>query len=325
MSSKNKKIDKRLDKDVVDQKKSSVQSKNKTAKKTTKAKSTSLVSQDPLQKYINEIKNIPTLSREEEKELALKFEQGDESAGYKLVVSNLRLVVKIAREYHKNLHTILDLIQEGNLGLLEAVNKFDPYKEVRFPSYAVYWVRAYMLRYLINNMRLVKIGTTQAQRKLFYNLNKEKDKLEAEGFFPEAKLLAERLNVKESEVVEMEQRLSLPDLSVDSKIKNDSDSHATYHSVLSDDSASVEDEIVGEDFKKKIREVIEQFKEGVSERDKAIIEFRLFSNEPKTLQQIAEEFSLSRERIRQRETELKKELKDHLEEKLNISSSFFMD
>jgi len=184
-----------------------------------------LVPYDPLQRYLAEIKRTRRLSREEEKDLAIRYrEQGDLQAAYDLVVANLRLVVMIAREYQKNFKNILDLVQEGNIGLLEAVKKYDPYKGVRFSSYAVYWVRAYMLRYLINNVRLVKVGTTQNQRKLFFNLRKEKAKLEKEGFKPEAKLLAERLDVKESEVIEMEQRLALPDLSVDAPVSGDPDS-----------------------------------------------------------------------------------------------------
>ena len=138
-----------------------------------KTTSKDLVRYDPFERYLAEIRHLPQLSREEEHELALKYhEKGDQRAGYRLVVANLRLVVLIAREFQRNFKNILDLIQEGNVGLLEAVKKFDPYKETRFPSYAAYWIRAYMLRYIINNVRLVKIGTTQAQRKLFYNLKK---------------------------------------------------------------------------------------------------------------------------------------------------------
>ena len=121
----------------------------------------------------------------------------------------------IAREYQRAVHNLLDLIQEGNVGLLEAVKNFDPYRGVRFPSYAVWWVRAYIIRYIMNNWRMVKIGTTQAQRKLFFNLQKERDRLEREGFTAEPRLIAQRLDVKEKEVVEMEQRLAARDLSVE--------------------------------------------------------------------------------------------------------------
>src|SRR5213594_1226587 len=175
-----------------------------------------LVPADALQRCLAEIRRIPILSREEEHALALRWrEQGDRQAAWRLVTSNLRLVVLVAREYQRALHNLLDLIQEGNVGLLEAVKNFDPYRGIRFPSYAVWWIRAYIIRYLMNNFRMVKVGTTQAQRRLFFNLQKEKQRLEAEGFEITPKLIARRLDVKPSEVVEMEQRMSARDLSVD--------------------------------------------------------------------------------------------------------------
>ena len=141
-----------------------------------------LVTFDPLQRYLAEIRRFALLSREEEHRLAVDYkEYGNVEAAYKLVTANLRLVVMIAREYQKAFKNLLDLIQEGNMGLMDAVKNFDPYRGVRFPSYAVWWIRAYMIRHIMNDWRMVKIGTTQAQRKLFFNLQKEKEKLEAEG------------------------------------------------------------------------------------------------------------------------------------------------
>jgi len=200
------------------------------------AKTKALVPFDPLQRYLTEIRRFKLLSREEEHRLAVQYkEYGDLQAAYKLVTANLRLVVMIAREYQKAFKTLLDLIQEGNMGLMEAVKNFDPYRGVRFPSYAVWWIRAYMIRYIMNDWRMVKIGTTQAQRKLFFNLQKEKEKIEAEGLMPGPKLLAQRLQVKEDEVVEMEQRLASRDLSVDVPIGGDDDdgcdSHAEFRAV----------------------------------------------------------------------------------------------
>src|SRR5271169_5694145 len=161
-----------------------------------------VVRYDPLQRYLTEIRRYPLLSREEEHRIAVRYrEDNDIQAAYRLVTANLRLVVMIAREYQHAFRNLLDLIQEGNIGLMEAVKKFDPYRGIRFPSYAVWWVRAYIIRYLINNWRVVKLGTTQAQRKLFFNLQKEKERLEAEGIVPGPKLIAQRLDVKESEVV----------------------------------------------------------------------------------------------------------------------------
>jgi len=284
----------------------------------TESPSKDIVRADPLTQYLAEIKKHPPLTREEEHELAVKFRDfGDKEAGYKLIVSNLRLVVIIAREYQKNFQNILDLVQEGNIGLLEAVNQFDPFRGIRFPSYAAYWVRAYILRYLINNIRLVKVGTTQAQRKLFFNLQKEKDKLESEGFSPEAKLLASRLGVKESEVIEMEQRLALPDLSVDAPVRAGEDS-SDYHGIISDNAPSLESQVADSQFAATLRATVEEFKKTLRERERVIIDKRLFTEDPITLQEIADEFGLSRERIRQVEARLKGELKTYLKLKLQL-------
>src|ERR1043166_2725537 len=191
-------------------------SKQAGAKADDKSSAKAIVPTDTLQRYLSEIRRYPVLSREEEHKIAVEYkERGDVQAAYKLVTANLRLVVMIAREYQRAFRNLLDLIQEGNIGLMEAVKNFDPYRGVRFPSYAVWWIRAYIIRYVMNNWRLVKLGTTQAQRKLFFNLQKEKDRLAAPGFRARPKLLAQRLDVKEKEIVEMEQRLGGSDLSVD--------------------------------------------------------------------------------------------------------------
>ena len=162
-----------------------------------------LVPYDPLQMYLLEIKRYNLLTREEEIELGKRVrEKNDQKAAYRLATSNLRLVVKIAMDFHRYwTKNLLDLIQEGNLGLLQAVKKFDPYRGIKFSYYASFWIKAYMLKFVMDNWKLVKIGTTQSQRKLFFNLAKERDKLIAEGFSPEPRLLAERLSVKEEEVV----------------------------------------------------------------------------------------------------------------------------
>src|SRR5262249_38520066 len=166
------------------------------------------------------------LSREEEHALAVDWkEKGDRQAAWRLVTSNLRLVVMVARDYQRAVHNLLDLVQEGNVGLLEAVKQFDAYRAVRFPPYAVWWIRAYIIRYIRNNGRMVRAGPTQAQRKLFSTLKKERARLEREGFSPDPKLIADRLGVKESEVVEMEQRLSSRDLSVDAPVSDGEDAN----------------------------------------------------------------------------------------------------
>jgi RNA polymerase sigma-32 factor len=175
-----------------------------------------LVATDPLGRYLAEIRRFPLLTREQEAVIARRYiKDKDPQDAYLLVTGNLRLVVKLAYEFARATKNVLDLIQEGNVGLMEAVKNFDPEHGIRFPSYAVWWVRAYIYRYLINNWRLVKIGTTQAQRKLFFNLRKETDRLEREGFKPQPLLLAHRMGVRESDVREMQERMGHSELSLD--------------------------------------------------------------------------------------------------------------
>ena len=186
------------------------------------AATAALVAFDPLSRYLAEIRRFPLLTREEEIEIAKRYAKPHDPAdAYRLVTANLRLVVKIASEFAHASRNLLDLIQEGNVGLMEAVRNFDPYRGIRFPSYAVWWVRAYIYRFLINNWRLVKIGTTQAQRKLFFNLRKETERLEAEGFSAQPLLLAQRMGVKESEVREMQERMAHSEVSLDQPVRED--------------------------------------------------------------------------------------------------------
>jgi len=279
------------------------------------AKDRALVPFDPLQRYLTEIRRFPLLSREEEHRLAVEYkEYGNVEAAYKLVTANLRLVVMIAREYQKAFKTLLDLIQEGNMGLMEAVKNFDPYRGVRFPSYAVWWIRAYMIRYIMNDWRMVKIGTTQAQRKLFFNLQKEKERIEAEGLTPGPKLLAQRLNVKEDEVVEMEQRLASRDLSVDVPIGDDEE--ATMLNFLPDNKQSPEDEFADTQFREVLREKMAQFGKNLKDKELVIYEERLLNEEPLTLREIGEKYGISRERVRQIEERVKKKLKNYLSKEL---------
>jgi len=279
------------------------------------SKDKALVPYDPLQRYLTEIRRFRILNREEEHELAVKYkEYGDIDAAYKLVTANLRLVVMIAREYQKSFKNLLDLIQEGNMGLMEAVKNFDPYRGVRFPSYAVWWIRAYMIRYVMNDWRMVKIGTTQAQRKLFFNLQKEKEKIEAEGLTPGPKLLAQRLNVKEDEVIEMEQRLANRDLSVDLPI-GDGD-EATLLNFLPDSKRSPEEEFAETQYHDLLREKMEQFANGLKDKELVIYRERLLNEEPVTLREIGEKYGISRERVRQIEERVKKKLKNYLKKEL---------
>jgi len=289
--------------------------KNITASEEDGVSDKALVPFEPLQRYLAEIRRFPLLSRAEEHRLAVDYkEYGNVEAAYKLVTANLRLVVMIAREYQKAFKNLLDLIQEGNMGLMEAVKNFDPYRGVRFPSYAVWWIRAYMIRYIMNDWRMVKIGTTQAQRKLFFNLQKEKEKLEAEGLTPGPKLLAQRLNVKEDEVVEMEQRLGSRDLSVDMPIGDDEE--ATLLHFLPDQKESPEEQIAESQYQHLLREKMEEFAEGLKDKELVIFRERLLNEEPLTLREIGEKYDISRERVRQIEERVKRKLKTYLSKEL---------
>ncbi len=277
-----------------------------------------LVPVDALQRYLTEIRRIPVLTREEEHVIAVRWhEEGDRRAAWQLVTANLRLVVMIAREYQRALHNLLDLVQEGNVGLLEAVKNFDPYRGIRFPSYAVWWVRAYIIRYIMNNWRLVKVGTTQAQRKLFFNLQKERERLEREGFTAEPKLIAQHLDVKEKEVVEMEQRLASRDLSVDAPLSEGEE--ATLLDFLPGPEQTAE-AVADEEYHHLIRRTASEFRQTLKGKDLVVYERRLAplmrDEEPVTLQEIGDEFGVSRERVRQIEARVKKKLAEYLRQQV---------
>ncbi len=274
-------------------------------------RSDALVRYDPLQRYLAEIRRYPLLSREEEHVLAVRYQETqDVDAAYGLVTANLRLVVMIARKYQFAFRNLLDLIQEGNMGLMEAVKNFDPYRGIRFPSYAVWWIRAYVIRYVMNNWRMVKLGTTQAQRKLFFNLQKEKERLEREGFVAGPKLLAQRLDVKESEVVEMQQRLSARDLSVDTPIEEGEP--GTILDTFASKDGTTEDRFGNAESREMIGRKIREFGATLTGKDKVIFDSRLMAEEPLTLQDIGDQYKISRERVRQIEERIKKKLRAYL-------------
>jgi RNA polymerase sigma-32 factor len=252
------------------------------------------------------------LSREEEHRLAVEYKEfGNIELAYKLITANLRLVVMIAREYEKAFRNLLDLIQEGNIGLMEALKNFDPFRGVRFPSYAVWWVRAYIIRYIMNNWRMVKIGTTQAQRRLFFNLQREKERLEAEGFSPGPKLLAERLDVKEGEVVEMDQRLSNRDLSTDIPIGDEEE--VTMLHFLADEGLNPEERLAETEYREVVKKKIRNFARGLNEKETVVFQKRLLAEEPLTLREIGESYGISRERVRQIEEKVKRKLRAYLD------------
>jgi RNA polymerase sigma-32 factor len=272
-----------------------------------------LVPFDPLSRYLAEVRRFPLLTREEETVIAKRYAEGhDREDAFRLVTANLRLVVKIAMEFARASKNLLDLIQEGNVGLMEAVKNFDPYRGIRFPSYAVWWIRAYIYRYLINNWRLVKIGTTQAQRKLFFNLKKETDRLEAEGFSPQPKLIAQRMGVKESEVREMQERMSQSEVSLDQPVPNTEDTRLLDVLPDHDPSSNPEEATAGEEFRQFAKDSVDEFAKTLEGKELEIFRARLLSEDPVTLQEIGEQFGISRERVRQIENRLKRRFKDFL-------------
>lgn len=253
---------------------------------------------DPLQRYMKEVSRYPLLTQEEEETVAKHYrEHHDRESAQRLVLSNLRLVVKIAMEYRSAFTNILDLIQEGNLGLIRAVDKYDVDKNVRFSSYAAWWVRAYILKHLIDNFRLVKIGTTQAQKKLFFNLMREKEQMEQLGFTATPKLLAEKLNVREDEVREMEIRMGSRETELDAPKPNYEG--ARHIDFMSSGAPDVEEKIEQGELKDILIKNLDNFTTGLKDKEKKIFTERLFAEVPKTLQEIADEYKITRERIRQ--------------------------
>lgn len=270
-----------------------------------------LIPYDPLSHYLAEIRRFPLLSREEEIDVAKRYQvTHDPKDAFTLVTANLRLVVKIAHEFARASRNLLDLIQEGNLGLIEAVKSFDPYRGIRFPSYAVWWIRAYIIRYLMNNWRLVKIGTTQAQRKLFFNLKKESERLEAEGFSPQPRLLAQRIGVKEAEVREMQERMGQSEISLDQPSAPDEET--PLMDLLPDTAHNPEQATADAEWRAFAKDKIEKFAGTLKDKELEIFNSRLLAEHPLTLQEIGERFGISRERVRQIETRLKRKLKEFI-------------
>jgi RNA polymerase sigma-32 factor len=274
---------------------------------------------DPMQAYLREVQRHPLLTPEEELSLATKYyETGDVRAAHKLVTSNLRLVVKIAYEYRRAYKNIMDLVQEGNVGLMQAVKKYDPTRGVKLSSYAAWWIRAYILRYILNNWRMVKLGTTQAQRKLFFNLNKEKQKLLAMGIDPSPKLIAERLNVEEKEVMDMDVRLGSSEASLDAPV-GDTDGKLTPRVDLMAGSGEAADILLAEaELNSKLKGKLQTFRETLKGKDLEIFDLRLVAqDEPLTLQELGDKFGVSRERVRQLEARLVGKLRQHLRDELD--------
>ncbi|RKH56753.1 RNA polymerase factor sigma-32 [Corallococcus aberystwythensis] len=276
--------------------------------------SSSFSSADSLSTYLSEINQYPLLNPQDEQALSRAFRAGDLSAGHRLVTSNLRFVVKVAYEYRSYGLKMSDLIQEANIGLMKAVQKFDPEKGIRLISYAVWWIRAYIQNYVLRNWSLVKLGTTQAQRRLFFSLARTRRELEklgaGDGHIVNADEIAKKLNVKPAEVREMEQRMGGRDLSLDAPVGEDGD--ATHLDFVESESASHADEVADRQQAGLTRTLVQRALMRLDPRERFIIEQRVMSDSEMTLSELGEHFGFSRERARQLEIRAKDKLKAEL-------------
>lgn len=269
----------------------------------------------PLQLYLQQIAKYPLLEPEEEYELARQhFDDGDVHAAHRLVTANLRLVVKIANDFRQAQLNLLDLIQEGNYGLMQAVKRFNPYKGVKLSSYAAWWIRAYILKHIMDNKSQVKIGTTADQRKLYYNLERTARKLLQEYDHVDSKMLAEHLNVKEKDVEEMQARLAAPDVSLDAPLSNEPDA-TTRGQLLSSESSGAEDVLANEEVRRIFSDHLNDFRSTLKGRDLEIFDARMMSEEPLTLQEIGDRYGVTRERARQIENRILQKLREFVNEK----------
>jgi RNA polymerase sigma-32 factor len=280
----------------------------------------SLARLDAMAVYLREIQRHPLLSPEETRALAIRFQEtADPAAAARMVTSNLRLVVKIAYEYRRAYKNIMDLVQEGNIGLMQAVKRYDPYRGVKLSSYAAWWIRAYMLRYILNNWRLVKLGTTQAQRKLFFNLKKKKAELEALGIDPTHAELAKRLDVSEHDVAEMDVRLSSGENSIDAPVGDADGRSISRVDTMPSASEGPESLMADGELQALLKDKLKDFRETLTGKEKEIQIFdkRLVSEDPLTLQELGEQFGISRERVRQLEQRLTTRLRDYLKREMS--------
>ncbi len=268
---------------------------------------------DSLHLYLREISRFPLLAPDEEHSLALRVrDRNDPDAAFRLVSSHLRLVVRIAMDFQRRwMQNVLDLVQEGNVGLMRAVNKFDPDKGIKFSYYASFWIKAYILKFIMDNWRMVKIGTTQVQRKLFYNLNRERQKLVAQGYDPDAAMLSERLGVSEEQINEMDQRLASTDLSLNIQVGEESGG-ASRMDFLPALGPGVEDNLASREIAHLIRAQLKQILPRLNEKEQYILHRRLLSDEPITLREIGERYNVTRERVRQLEARLLEKIREHL-------------
>jgi RNA polymerase sigma-32 factor len=265
---------------------------------------------------MQEISRFPILKPEEEVELARRVrDTGDQDAAFRLVTSHLRLVVKIAMDFQRRwMQNVLDLVQEGNVGLMRAVQKFDPEKGIKFSYYAAFWIKAYILKFIMDNWRMVKIGTTQTQRKLFYNLNKERQRLQSQGYDPNSSTLSKSLGVSVEDIEEMDQRLSRSDMSLDITIGDDTT--ATRMDFLPALGPGIEETLANSEISALLREHLASIVPMLSDKEQDILQKRLLSDSPVTLREIGDQYGITRERVRQIEARLLQKIREHLTDKI---------
>ncbi len=275
--------------------------------------------------YMRQLGGFPIAGAQEQLELARRYQDlGDQEAACQLILSNLRLVVKIAMKYRRKwMNNNLDLIQEGNIGLMKALKKFDPYRGIKFSYYASFWIKAYIMKYIVENWRMVKIGSSQAQRSLFYNLGRERQRLEALGVKPDPETISRNLEVPETDVVEMGQLLGSFDLSLDMTYSEDSD--LTPRDVIPARGDEVEDIFLKKETAGIIRKKINELLPLLSYRERDIINLRLMADSPLTLGKIGEMHDVTRERVRQIEAKLLGKIKTHIQNELEDFSAEWID
>ena len=274
-----------------------------------------LIRYDPLRHYLLEISRYEPLSYEEEQRLARLFrDKQDVNAARKLVTSNLKLVVKIAFLYNKVYSNLMDLIQEGNIGLLQAVKKFDPDRGTRLPTYASWWIKAYIIKFILDNFRIVKVGTTNDRRKILFNLRKERQRLEGQGITVTPKMIAEALEVSEEDVIAVENSIQGQDVSLDEKISADSNNY--YLDTLASTEQLIDEKLAAGELKELIDAKFQEFAATLSKKEQIILQDRLIAEDPLTLQAIADKFGVTREAIRVSEKKLVEKIKTYMKKAL---------
>jgi RNA polymerase sigma-32 factor len=278
---------------------------------------TALSRRDPFKAYLREVQRYPLLTREEEKTITREYQRtGDPELARRLVTANLRLVIKLAYEYRRAYKNMMDLIQEGNIGLMQAVKRYDPYRGVKLSSYSAWWIRAYMLRYILNNWRLVKLGTTQAQRKLFFNLNKQKAKLTSMGVEPTPERIAARLGVKEKEVIEMDRRMSSSEASLDAPLGDGDGRSVARGELMASGDRATDEYVASRELGELLNKHLAIFRKRLDGKDLVIFDKRMIAEDPLTLQKLGDGFGVSRERVRQLESRLAGKLREYLKGEL---------